>query len=78
MQNNTEIELNLTTINGVVMAKKEMGQVKTPSGWPPYYYWDDETGDVHVGSEYAGKASSADEAFKVATIYAGKEGYKGQ
>ena len=55
-----------------------MGQVSMPSGWQPYYFWDDETGDVYVASEYAGKASSADEAFKVATIYAGKEGYKGQ
>ena len=60
------------------MAKKEMGQVKTPSGWPCDYSWDDETGDVYVGIEYAGKASSADEAFKVATIYAGTHGYKGK
>lgn len=31
------------------MAKKKMGEVKTPTGSTYYYYWDDATGDVYVG-----------------------------
>ena len=52
------------------MAKKQMGQLTTPKGGTNYYYWDDETGDVHVGREFAGKALSADEAWRKANYYA--------
>lgn len=52
------------------MAKKEMGQVKTPTGSAYFYYWDDKTGEVHVGSEFAGKASTSEDAWRKANYYA--------
>jgi len=52
------------------MAKKHMGTVKTPTDSAYPYYWDDKTGDVHVGGEFAGKASSADDAWRKANYYA--------
>ncbi len=52
------------------MAKKQMGEVKTPTGSTYYYFWDDKTGEVYVGSEFAGKASSADDAWRKANYYA--------
>ncbi len=52
------------------MAKKHMGQVKTPTGSAYDYYWDENTGEVYVGSESAGKASSSDEAWRKANYYA--------
>jgi hypothetical protein len=67
---NTESELKLTNINGVVMAKKYMGTVKTPEDSPYDYYCDEDTGEVYVGNESAGKASSADEAWRKAKFYA--------
>jgi hypothetical protein len=67
---NTEIELNLTNINGVVMARKRMGEVKNPTGSSYDYYWDEDTGEVYVGPNSAGKASSAEEAWRKANFYA--------
>ncbi len=52
------------------MAKKQLGEVKTPTGSSYYYYWDDNTGEVSVGSESAGKASSEEEAWRKANYYA--------
>ncbi|UWU45775.1 hypothetical protein [Limnospira platensis] len=52
------------------MARKQMGTVKTPTGSEYYYFWDNQSGDVYVGSEYAGKATSAQEAWKKANFYA--------
>ncbi len=52
------------------MAKNKMGEVKTPTGSIYYYYWDDATGDVYVGSEYAGKATSEEDAWRKANYYA--------
>jgi len=53
------------------MAKgKEMGKVKTPTGSTYYYYWDEKSGDVHVGNEFAGKSSSASDAHLKADHYA--------
>ncbi len=52
------------------MARKAMGEVKTPTGSVYTYYWDEDTGEVYVGGESAGKASSADEALHKANYYA--------
>ena len=52
------------------MAKDKIGEVKTPSGSPYYVYWDKGTGEVYVGSESAGKASSESEALRKADYYA--------
>jgi hypothetical protein len=52
------------------MAKKKMGEVKTPTGSTYYYYWDDATGDVYVGSEFAGKAASRNDVWRQANYYA--------
>ncbi len=52
------------------MAKKKMGEVKTPTDSLYPYYWDDATGEVFVGNESAGKASSPDEAWRKANYYA--------
>ncbi|MCL1470159.1 hypothetical protein [Argonema antarcticum] len=52
------------------MAKKQMGEVKTPTGSAYPYYWDEDTGEVTVGNEPAGTASSADEAWRKANFYA--------
>lgn len=53
------------------MAKNKIGEVKTPSG-STYYpvYWDKDTGEVYVATEFAGKASSKDEAMRKADYYA--------
>lgn len=52
------------------MARRKMGEVKTPTGSEYYYYWDDSSGEVYVGSEFAGKASSAEDAWRKANYYA--------
>lgn len=53
------------------MAKKKIGDVKTPSGSTPYeVYWDKDTGEVYVAREFAGKASSEGEAMRKARYYA--------
>ncbi|MEG4573962.1 hypothetical protein QUA56_14885 [Microcoleus sp. N3A4] len=67
---NTEIEFKIIKIKGVVMAKKHMGEVKNPTGSSYDYYWDEDTGEVYVGPNSAGKASSAEEAWRKANFYA--------
>ena len=52
------------------MAKKQMGTVKTPTGSEYYYFWDDQSGDVYVGSERAGRAVSKEDAWRKANYYA--------
>ncbi|MEC4805382.1 MAG: hypothetical protein SAJ12_08595 [Jaaginema sp. PMC 1079.18] len=52
------------------MSKQKMGTVKTPTGSEYYYFWDKQSGDVYVGSEHAGKASSSDDAWRKANYYA--------
>lgn len=51
------------------MARKRMGTVKTPTDSSYDYYWDEDTGEVYVSNESAGKASSADEAWRKANFY---------
>ncbi|MCT7974035.1 hypothetical protein [Laspinema olomoucense] len=52
------------------MAKEKMGEVENPTGSRYPYYWDDVTGEVFVGNERAGKASSREEAWRKANYYA--------
>mgnify|MGYP001025337312 FL=1 len=52
------------------MARKKMGTVKTPTGSEYSYFWDDKSGDVYVGSEYAGKATDQNDAWRKANFYA--------
>jgi len=47
-----------------------MGEVKNPTGSSYDYYWDEDTGEVYVGPNSAGKASSAEEAWRKANFYA--------
>ncbi|XWK88349.1 MAG: hypothetical protein U7127_29905 [Phormidium sp.] len=47
-----------------------MGTVKTPTGSEYYYFWDDQSGDVYVGSERAGRAVSKEDAWRKANYYA--------
>jgi hypothetical protein len=56
-------------IKRVIMAKKHMGEVKNPTGSSYDYYWDEDTGEVYVGPSSAGKASSAEEAWRKANFY---------
>jgi hypothetical protein len=49
----------------------KVGSVRTPNGVIDYEVtWDKASGKVHVGIEYAGQASSADEAMIKANYYA--------
>ncbi len=57
-------------VDNLVMAKDKIGEVKTPSGSTYYVYWDKGSGEVYVGSESAGKASSESEALRKADYYA--------
>ncbi len=52
------------------MAKKYMGEVKNPTDSSYPYYWDEDTGEVYVGGESAGRASSAEDAWRKANFYA--------
>lgn len=52
------------------MAKNKIGEVKTPSGSTYYVYWDKDSGEVYVGRESAGKASSESDALHKADYYA--------
>jgi hypothetical protein len=52
------------------MAKKKMGTVKTSTGSEYQYFWDDVSGDIYVGGEYAGNAKSQDEVWSKANYYA--------
>lgn len=49
---------------------KQLGEVKSPSGQTYYYYWNQSTGEVHVGGESAGYANSAEDAWRKANFYA--------
>ena len=52
------------------MAREKIGEVKSRYGSTSYVYWDKETGQVDVGIESAGKASSVSEALRKADHYA--------
>jgi hypothetical protein len=49
---------------------EQCGTVKSPSGQPYYYYWNESTHEVHVGNESAGHATSKEEALRKARFYA--------
>lgn len=52
------------------MARQNVGTVKTATGSEYYCFWDDKTGDVYVGSEYAGRARTKAEALQIGDHYA--------
>lgn len=52
------------------MAKEKIGEVKTPTNATFYVYWDKDSGKVYVGNEYAGNASSKQQALIEANYYA--------
>jgi hypothetical protein len=52
------------------MAKEKIGEVTTPTNATFYVFWDKDTGEVYVGSERAGNASSKEKAFAEANYYA--------
>jgi len=52
------------------MAQEKIGEVQTPTGATFYVYWDKNTGKVYTGSEYAGTASSEQQAMIEANYYA--------
>lgn len=52
------------------MAQEKIGEVKTPTGGTSYVYWDKDTGKVYAASEYAGTASSKEQAMIEANYYA--------
>jgi hypothetical protein len=52
------------------MAQSKIGEVTTPTGGINYVYWDTSTGQVYVASEYAGVATTKDEAMRKANFYA--------
>lgn len=58
------------------MAKQKIGTVKTATGSEYYCFWDDQTGDVYVGSEYAGQARNKEEALQKGDHYAVTKGPK--
>lgn len=49
---------------------KQLGEVKSTSGQSYSYYWNQSTGEVHVGGEAAGYASSTEDAWRKANFYA--------
>lgn len=49
---------------------KLMGKVKSKYNEEYDYYWNESTGAVYVEPNYAGQASSAEEAFKKANYFA--------
>jgi hypothetical protein len=52
------------------MAKEKIGEVQSPDGGTSYVYWDKDTGKVYTASEYAGTASSEQQAMIEANYYA--------
>jgi len=52
------------------MAQEKIGEVTTPTGGTSYVYWDKDTGKVYTADEYAGTASSKDQAMIEANYYA--------
>jgi hypothetical protein len=49
---------------------KKLGEVKSPSGHPYEYYWNESSGEVHVANESAGYAVSKEDAWRKANFYA--------
>lgn len=49
---------------------KQQGEVKSPSGRAYCYFWNQNTGEVHVGDESAGYAVSPEDAWRKANFYA--------
>lgn len=56
------------------MARQKVGTVQTATGSEYYCFWDDKTGDVYVGSEYAGRARTKAEALQIGDHYAVTKG----
>ncbi len=52
------------------VAKEKIGEVTTPTNGTFYAFWDKDTGEVYVGSERAGNASSEEQALIEANYYA--------
>lgn len=52
------------------MTKEKIGEVTTPTNASFYAYWDKDTGEVYVGNERAGNASSEEQALIEANYYA--------
>jgi hypothetical protein len=52
------------------MAREKIGEVESPTGGKSYVYWDKDTGKVYTASEYAGTASSEQQAMIEANYYA--------
>lgn len=52
------------------MAQEKIGEVTTPINATFYVCWDKDTGKIYVGNEYAGKASSKQQALIEANYYA--------
>jgi predicted transcriptional regulator len=52
------------------MAQEKIGEVQSNQGGTSYVYWDKETGKVYTGQEYAGTASSKEQAMIEANYYA--------
>lgn len=48
----------------------QIGEVKTSEGGTFYVYWNSSSGEIHVGSEPAGRASNQSEAMDKAQYYA--------
>ncbi|HAX80680.1 MAG TPA: hypothetical protein DCY88_33805 [Cyanobacteria bacterium UBA11372] len=47
-----------------------IGEVTTPTNATFYVYWNKSTGQVHVGNEYAGQASTESDAMRKADHFA--------
>ena len=52
------------------MAQEKIGEVESPTGGKFYVYWDKDTGKVYTSGEYAGTASSEQQAMIEANHYA--------
>ncbi|MEG4286956.1 hypothetical protein QUB68_28020 [Microcoleus sp. A006_D1] len=52
------------------MAQEKIGIVQTPDGGKSEVYWDKDTGKVYTAQEYAGTASSKEQAMIEANYYA--------
>lgn len=55
---------------------KQMGEVKAPNGSSYVFFWNQNTGEVHVANESAGYATSSQEAWRIANYYATVHGPK--
>ncbi len=54
----------------LLMAQEKIGEVTTPTNATFEVYWDKSSGEVYVGNEPAGKASSKQQALIEANYYA--------